>query len=309
MARLLGGDFKGGFEDYEYRLVTSENKAINLGLPADKKWDGTDLTGKTILVHCEQGVGDTIQFLRFMPAVMERNPEKVILIPHNALGPMIAPMERVELRRSGVPLEFKEFDCWVALMSLPLFLGTEEATIPAPWVPVIERERTEKWRGELALPTDKLNIGVCWAGNFQHKNDRHRSIDLRVFGKLFDAEGCNFISLQQMRPGETETFEELKRTHPNLRAFWFDDFRDTAAAMLNLDRVVSVDTAVAHLSASLNICTDILIPDFSTDFRWQIGRPDSPWYPNARIWRQPKVGDWASVIASLHDELQGLNHG
>lgn len=302
MARLLGGDYKGGLKDYEYRLVTSENKAINLGLPADKKWDGSDLTGKTILVHCEQGVGDTIQFLRFMPLLMARTPAHVILIPHSAVGPMIAPMERVELRKSGVPLEFKEFDCWVALMSLPMVLGTEEATIPAPWVPVIEPERIEKWRWPVQSPF-KLNVGVCWAGNFQHKNDRHRSIALEQLAPLFEASGVNFVSLQQMRPGETDEFAKLKQGNANLRAFYFDDFRDTAAAMLSLDMVVSVDTAVAHLSATLGVATKILVPAFGTDWRWQLGREDSPWYSSARLYRQPKVGDWASVIARLRNEL------
>lgn len=303
MARLLSGDFKGGFADYEYRLVTSSNEVINLGLPSDKKWTGADnIEGKTILVHCEQGLGDDIQFLRFIrPLLDEKKPAQILLITHSAIRSLVGDLPVTVLDPSAA---LPVYDCWVALMSLPLCLGTLVDTIPLPWVPVIEPERIEKWRVDLALPSDKLNIGVCWAGNFQHKNDRHRSIDLPTFAKLFGAEGVNFVSLQQMRPGEAEIFKEIKATHPHLSAYFFDDLRDTGAAMLNLDAVISVDTAVAHLAATLGIHTHILVPAFGTDWRWMLDRDDSPWYPWARIWRQPKINDWKTVIGSLRAELE-----
>ena len=304
MARLLSGDLKGGFEDYEYRLISSENTAPNLGMPAATKWTGQQsLAGKRLLVHCEQGIGDDIHFLRFVPLLKHlHNPAEILVISHSATAPFFAAMDGVTVLPTGAQLKDR-YDSWVALMSLPLCLGIEEATIPAPWAPQIESARELKWAQTLDLPLAGLNIGICWAGNFQHKNDLHRSIPLQKFGRLFDVPGCNFISLQQMRPEDLETFAKLKQKHPNLRAFHFDDLRDTAAAMLNLDLVISVDTAVAHLSATLGVATSILVPAFGTDWRWQTGREDSPWYPAARLYRQPKVGDWDSVIAALRAEL------
>ena len=307
MAKLLTGNLKAGFVDYECRLVTASNEVINLGLPADKKWKGEPLEGKTILVHCEQGLGDDIQFLRFLPELIAKaNPASVLLIMHSAITPLWAPMERVSLLPTGKPVPPTAYNYWVASMSLPLCLGTTQDTIPAPWVPVIEPERIRKWSEAIGLTSNTLNVGVCWAGNFQHKNDRHRSIPLATFARLFDAPGVSFVSLQQMRPGETEEFATLKEANPDLRAFYLDDFRDTAAIMLNLDMVVSVDTAVAHLSATLGVPTKILVPAFGTDWRWQLEREDTPWYRAAKLYRQPKVGDWASVIANLRDELTDI---
>lgn len=303
MGRLLLGDMKGGFADYDSRLLTAENTVINLGLPADKKWDGSDIAGKTILVHCEQGLGDDIQFLRFIQPLLDRAPAKILLVPHSAIAPMIAPMAGLEISPSGTPIDFAEFDCWVALMSLPHCLGLDTADkLPKPWIPNGVISRVAEWRDKLALQRGRLNVGVCWAGNFQHKNDRHRSIPLAKFAPLFDADGVNFVSLQQLRPGENAEFDAL-RDDKGIQAFHFDDLRDTGAAMLNLDCVISVDTAVAHLAATLGVPTMILVPAFGTDWRWQLERTDSPWYYSATLYRQPKVGHWASVIAELRSEL------
>lgn len=310
MGRLLLGEFKGGFSDYEARLLTSENEVINLGLPADKKWTGADsLEGKTILLHCEQGIGDDIQFLRFVPMLKARNPTTILVIAHAATAPLVAHLGGVQVMPTGADLTGK-YDCWVALMSLPMCLGIKsEAEIPPPfWFP-IEAERGETWRAALGLSRVTLNVGVCWAGNWRHKNDRHRSIPLETFAALFDAPDCNFVSLQQIRPDETDLFAGLKETHTNLHAFYFDDLRDTAAAMLNLDLVISVDTAVAHLSATLGVPTKILVPAFGTDWRWMLKRSDSPWYPTATLYRQAKVGDWSSVIARLRSDLQDQVRG
>lgn len=309
MARLLLGDFKGGFADYEARLVTREmNKKPNFGFPEEMKWNGEDIAGKSILVFCEQGIGDTVQCLRFLPQLAARGPAEILMTSHEAtkalfLNEPLASIPGLKLIPAGKPYEGKA-DRWVALMSLPYCLGIErEEQIPPPLVPVIEPGRIAAWRDGMALPKDKLNIGVVWAGNWQHKNDEHRSIALKTFAKLFDAPGCNFVSLQQIRPGEIEAFDKLKSEGLNLKAFFTKDFRDTAAAILNLDLVISVDTAVAHLAGTLGVPTFILIPKFGTDWRWQLEREDSPWYPSARLLRQPKVGNWEPVIQQLKREL------
>lgn len=303
MGHLLLGNLKQGFADYEWRLVTSDNTCPNLGLPADKKWTGAELIeGKTILVHGEQGLGDTIQSLRFIEALQDRG-AKVSAIVHNGLRSMVEAMPGVTVLEPGSDLTGK-YDYWVAIMSLPLCLGIDtEEKLPAPWVPALSSERLERWRDAAKPATDMLNVGICWAGNFQHKNDVNRSIPLKQFAKLFDAPGCRFVSVQQMRPGETEDFAALKEKHQNLSALWLEDMADTAAVIQSLDLVITVDTSVAHLAATLGVPTWILIPNFGTDWRWMLGRADSPWYPAAKLWRQPKVGGWQSVIDAIRDQL------
>lgn len=310
MGRLVLGELKQGFEDYEYRLVTSETGVPNLGLPADKKWTGQDITGKTLLIHGEQGLGDDIQFFRYLTVLAERHPNaKLKLVCHTATSPLVeAARLPIELLKTGEPLAADCFDYWVPLMSLALRLGTiDEASIPAPfWFPV-STGRAEHWKTTIAPVGGALNVGCVWAGNFQHKNDAHRSIPLKQFGALFNTPGCNFVSLQQMRQEDMAEFAKLKEKHGDwLKALYFDDLRDTAAAILNLDVVVTVDTAVAHLAASLGVPTFILLPAFSTDWRWQRERSDSPWYPTARLLRQSKVGNWATVIAAVTDTLIDL---
>ena len=303
MARFALGDLKGGFEDYEYRLLTSEHQENN-GLPTEKKWDGGPLDAP-LLVVAEQGLGDTIQSLRFIPALLARG-HRVILAVQPALAPMVKDVwPDIETIAGNTQVQNDTYGAWVLLMSLPYWLGIEkESDLPAPWRPIIDGERIEKWQGHLNPFKGITNVGICWSGNFQHKNDEHRSIPLKQFATLFDANAdVNFVSLQQMRPGETHEFAELKKDHSNLSALLLQDFRNTAAVMLNLDLVITVDTAVAHLAASLGVPTWILIPKYSTDWRWQLKRTDSPWYPSARLYRQTKVGDWDTTLKQARGDL------
>jgi tetratricopeptide (TPR) repeat protein len=298
MAHLLLGNLKQGFADYEARLTSSDNKTPNLGLPPEKQWQGEPLDGKRLLVHGEQGLGDTIQFLRFLPLIMQRC-ENVHLVVHSAMRPFANAIPGLTVSGGNEPLP--EYDYWIALMSLAHRLGIErEEDIPKPWLPdAITSEHNTQWAAKLP---QGFRVGICWAGNFIHKNDKHRSVPLATFARLFDAP-AQFISLQQMRSGETREFAELKNRHPNITALWLDDFRDTAAVMLNCDLVISADTAVAHMAASLDVPTWILIPCYSTDWRWQIKRTDSPWYPSATLFRQSKIGDWATVIDKMKKQL------
>lgn len=309
MGRLLLGDIKGGFEDYEYRLLTTENRLPNLGLPAERKWKkGEPIEGKTVLVLCEQGLGDDIQFLRFLQPLHDRaNPGHIKLCTHRGTAPLLNPDLPITLLAAGDKLD-GAYDCWIPLMSLPFMLGVDtEADFPPPYVPMIENERGEKWRRAFGLsyPLDrKLKVGICWAGNWQHKNDHHRSIPVKMFHQMFSVGHCNFVSLQQLRPEDHEP--AARALLGNIPCPEFDDFRDTAAAILNMDVVVTVDTAVAHLAASLGVPTWILIPKYGTDWRWQLERTDSPWYPSAKLYRQKTIGDWKSVIAKVRDDLEAL---
>jgi tetratricopeptide (TPR) repeat protein len=318
VARLLLGDFERAWPDYEYRLLTSNDdrhqlstpKPLNLGLPAEKKWTGQDVAGERILVHAEQGQGDTIQFLRFLPPLIARGAD-VQMVCHNGLKPIAAQVPGVRVLEPGI-IPNDSYDYWVAHMSLPLLLGMKsEADIPPPWWPEQDPALVETWRVRLeeilaarGAHPDRPRVGLVWSGNWQHKNDRHRSIALGTFGKLFDAP-CNFVSLQQIRDGELEEFAALRDKH-NLTALWMPDWRDTAAAVSQLDLVVTVDTAVAHLAATVGTPTWILVPKMNVDWRWQLRRTDSPWYPAVRLFRQETIGDWPSVIARVRQDLAAL---
>lgn len=303
MGRLLLGDLKGGFEDYEYRLLTTENKVPNLGLPAEKKWDGrTPIFGKTILVHCEQGLGDDIQMFRFLPHLTMGGVTKVLVMSHSATAPLLAGMPpEIEVLTPGTALP--PYDQWVALMSLPLMLDVRsEAAIPPPWSPVgFSLECHVRWPNTAADYCPR--VGVCWAGNFLHRNDANRSIPLAMFASLFSDHAINFVSLQQLRPMDVEPFAALRKKHPNLSAVQTETLVDLATVVLNLDLVITVDTAVAHLAGSLGVPTWILIPSFGTDWRWGLERADSPWYGTVQLFRQEKIGDWSTTINSIKGRL------
>ena len=307
IARLLMGDFKGGFADYEYRLTTTENELPNFGLPAAKKWTGEQsIAGKTLLLYCEQGLGDDIQFFRFLRPLTERHkPATIKMVTHSATKILLPADLPISILEAGA--ELGDYDHWVALMSLPLCLKVESiADIPPPFAPEVEPGRIAHCR--FLRSAEKLNVGLCWAGNFQHKNDRHRSIPWQKFSKVLNRE-ANFVVLQQLRPGEEKAFAETAAQYQNMRRVEVRNFLDTAAVILNLDVVVSVDTAVAHLAASLNVPTMVLIPAFGTDWRWQLYRSNSPWYPMAALFRQPKVGDWDTAIKMVKDSLQAMSRG
>lgn len=305
ICRLIKGDFNQGFEDYEGRLTSSENKHPMFGLPPEKRWLAEDLTGKTILVWSEQGFGDTIQFLRFLPALVALG-ARVQLVVQTGLEPLIA-IPGVEVLPGNTPLDY---DYWTALMSLPLMLGvTREDQFPEPWFPSIPDDKlvdASKWLDTLRQShdgTEKTIVGVCWSGFFQHKNDAHRSIPLKTFSRLFDAPDHVFISLQQIRQEDNAAVAELgdKLIHPKI-----NDWSDTAALALFLDRIVTVDTAVAHMAGSVGTPTTVLIPAFCTDWRWGLDRTDTPWYPNMNLWRQERIGDWVTPITRLRTCLNAL---
>lgn len=298
MGRLLLGDLKGGFEDYESRLLTSENTVPNLGLPAARKWTrGVPLQGRTILVHCEQGLGDDIQFFRFLPALVAKGAAQVLVMSHSATAPLLAVMQGVTVLTPGMTIP--DYDYWVALMSLPLALEMDASNVPPPWAPIMGRASSVGWPYS-RRPTPR--VGVCWAGNWLHKNDAHRSIPLRTFSALFSA-GVDFVSLQQLRPEDVEPFKDLLGHHSNLADVTANSLIDLANIIQSCNLIITVDTAVAHLAGSLDVPTWILIPKFSTDWRWQLERTDSPWYPSVRLIRQKTIGDWASIIDDVRAEL------
>jgi tetratricopeptide (TPR) repeat protein len=301
MTQLSMGDFDAGWKAYEWRWKTGAF-ARYLPQPKGPLWLGEmPIAGKTILLHAEQGFGDTVQFVRYAPLLADRG-AKVTCEVQPELQPLLSGnvmLKGVTFIAAGAPRP--AFDLHCPLLSLPLAFGTQPGTIPAA-VPYLaaSTERQTYWRDR--LPPGRLRAGFVWSGQSSHKNDSNRSIALPRLSALFEDPKVRCFSLQRdLRDADGAALREL----PNLVHLGGElrDFADTAAIISLLDVVVSVDTAVAHLAGALGTPVMILLP-FAADFRWMCHRDDSPWYPGARLLRQPAFGDWDSVIARAADELR-----
>jgi tetratricopeptide (TPR) repeat protein len=298
LSLLTLGDYRRGFPKYEARwLRTGMPRRKSLGKPL---WLGEyPLARKTILVHGEQGLGDTIQFARYVPE-LARTGTKVVLEVQPPLTALLSRLDGVSAvvgRGDALPA----YDVHCPAGSLPLALRTEVATIPAnvPYLAASE-ESIAKWRERLgSLPSPR--IVIAWSGSADHANDRNRSIALERFAPLLAAGQGSFISIQrELRDGDAGALTRLSNvTHVGDA---LADFDDTAAVVALADLVISVDTAVVHLAGAMGRPVWVLVP-FQPDWRWLLDREDSPWYPTARLFRQPKPGDWDSVIAKAKDSL------
>ena len=300
MTRLTLGDFDAGWKEYEWRWKTAAFASQRRSMQAPLWLGERPVSGKTILLHAEQGFGDTIQFIRYAPLLAGRG-AKVVCEVQPELQPLLSQFDDVDIIAEGEPLPAFELHC--PLLSLPLAFATQPQTIPAP-VPYLAApvERLAYWRDR--LPGGPPRAGFVWSGSPSHKNDSNRSIPLARLAALFESSPVHCFSLQtELRDADREVLRRL----PNLVDLGgeFRDFADTAAAISLLDVVISVDTAVAHLAGALGRPVVILLP-FAADFRWMRNRDDTPWYPTARLFRQPAFGDWDGVIARLRDELRQL---
>jgi tetratricopeptide (TPR) repeat protein len=297
VARLTLGDFSG-WRGYEARwsvgLLAAQRRSFEAPL-----WLGEQsLDGKTILLHAEQGYGDTLQFVRYAPALAGRG-ATVVLEIQPELKRLLSPLPGIAaLIARGEPLP--PFDVHCPLLSLPLALATAPATIPAD-VPYIAPAGDDIAHWGLCLPQRRPRIGLVWSGERSHDNDLNRSLRLKTLLPVLDLADVAFVSLQHEVRDEDAS---LLRARENVLALGqqFRDFADTAAVLASLDAVISVDTAVAHLAGAMAKPLFLLLP-FAADFRWLRERQDTPWYPTARLYRQPAFGDWASVIEALRQDL------
>jgi Flp pilus assembly protein TadD len=298
---LLKGDYDAGWREYEWRWQRWKEK--NLLFERDftqPLWLGrTAIEGKTILLHAEQGFGDTIQFCRYAPLVAGRGARVLLEVPVQVKDLMasLAGVAEIIGRHDKPP----DFDLHCPLLSLPLALGTRVESIPAqvPYL-TVPPESLRKWTSAVG-PKRNLRIGLVWSGSSGHKGDATRSIGLRSLLPLADLD-AEFVSLQKEVRGDDAT--ALKERGDIVH---FGDelntFADTAAVIANLDLVISVDTSVAHLAGALAKPVWVLLP-FLPDFRWLLDREDSPWYPTVRLFRQQTPGDWSGVISSVVIELE-----
>ena len=289
---LLSGDYPNGFREYEHRWETYGMRRPGDRDPAMRArlWRGQDIAGKRLLVYAEQGLGDSIQFLRYIP-VLESRGAHVILEMQPPLRGLAQWLNADCEVGTGNP--FLEFDYHCPLMTLPCILGTTLESIPPPATFSVPDEACERWRA--FVPRDGLkNVGIVWAGNPENPMDDRRSTELSTFQPLLKNERLRIFSFQVgPRARELSNFRGIVDLAPKLTAV-----TETAAALLQMDLIVTVDTLVAHLAASLGREVWILLA-FAPDWRWLLEREDSPWYPTVRLFRQPSPGNWPAVSGAL----------
>jgi tetratricopeptide (TPR) repeat protein len=297
LVALLQGDFAAGWRDYEIRFQRKRNTPRSFSQPL---WRGEPLKGATILLHAEQGLGDTIQFLRYVPLVLAAGGKVILDVPASMLRIAARIPGLAAVIATGDPLPAFAWHC--PLMSLPLAFGTTLESIPSavPYLTVPEDAR--RHADALCWPRDGLRMGLVWSGNTRYLEDRIRSIPFAWFVPLLDVDSARFFSLQ-MGPAAAQLPSAETRVTDLQSAI--KDVADTAALMSQLDLVLTVDTSVAHLGGALAKPTWVLLP-FAPDWRWLTEREDSPWYPTVRLFRQPQPGDWASVIDRVCAELAKL---
>lgn len=262
------------------------------------RWDGEPLYGKSVVVVLEAGQGDMIHFCRYVARLKERGALRVAVICHAALKRLFATLEGADaIYAPDEAIPADGWDYWTHPMRLPLLLGG--ATTPIPYLEA-EQELVRHWAGR--LPSQGLRVGLAWKGNPDFENDADRSLpSLRTLASLAAAP-AHFVSLQKGQ-GEDEATDPPAGMRLYLAGSRLRDFADTAAVIANLDLVISVDTAVAHLAGAMGKPCWLLLPDYRCDWRWMTDRDDTPWYPSMRLFRQSAAGDWAPVIDAVAREL------
>jgi tetratricopeptide (TPR) repeat protein len=298
--RLLHGDFRGGWPEYEWRWKAQfSHLERNFEQPL---WLGReDLRGKTILLHAEQGLGDTIQFCRYAVEVA-RSGATVLLEVQPEIEPLAARLEgvsRVLVKGGALP----GFDFHCPLLSLPLAFGTMPETVPRgiPYLRIPDAYE-KRWADRLHHLRG-LRIGIAWQGNVDHYRDGHRSFPLGHFAAVAGCPGARLVSLQKGTGAEQLGDPGIAFPVADFTAD-LASFLDSGAVMLNLDLVITADTAVAHLAGALGVPVWVALP-LAPDWRWMLDRSDSPWYPTMRLFRQRIAGDWASVFAEICETLHG----
>ncbi len=300
---LLTGNFEAGWAGREARWKVPGLPMIYPNFSQPMWLGNADIAGKTILIHFDEGLGDTIQFVRYVPMLAERG-ARVILVVEDALHPLMSGLSGVShcLPRSAGSLP--AFDMYCPICSLPLAFGTRLDTIPSgvSYLPAPAESRVRVWEDRLG-PRDRLRVGLVWSGNPNHPDDHNRSIPLRTLSRILDVD-ATFVSLQKdPRPGDKAAL--LERTDIVDLTAHLSDFTETAALVRCLDLVITVDTSMAHLAGALGCSTWILLP-YRPDWRWLLDREDSPWYPTVRLFRQTESRDYGSVLDRLRAELLAL---
>ncbi len=306
LLRMLLGDLAAGWPDYEFRWRAKASTAVNRGF-TQLTWTGQRIDGATLLLHAEQGHGDTLQFIRFAPWVARESGAKLVIEVQPALWRLLSGLagrmpgvEAVIAAGDALP----PFDWQCPMLSAPGYLGVTLESIPPPLRVAPDQSMAAFWRSRIGAAPG-LKIGMVWAGNPSHANDRNRSMPpeilsgLREFA-LQNPDAVSFFSLQKDAGQDALAASGIPwcSLGGELR-----DFADTGAVLSALDLVITVDSAVAHLAGAIGRPTWLLLP-FNPDWRWMLGRADTPWYPEMRLVRQPRPGDWSAVLALVCANLR-----
>jgi len=304
LTHLLNGDFIEGWKGYRWRRNADLKILTDYNRTGKPRWDGSSFKSKRLLVHYEQGLGDNIQFARFLPMVKARG-GTVIFETLKLLIGLLRDFPGVDELIEYHPDQklSVQFDVYTSLFDLPNIFGTTLETIPSE-VPYIHADpaKVEYWRNKLS--GDDFKVGIVWAGSPEHGNDRYRSCSLKSFSLLAEIEGVQLYGLQKGQAAHQmdEYAGTIKVT--NISEY-FDDFTETAAAIQSLDLVISVDTSVLHLAGAMGKPTWALLP-YAPEWRWMLKRQDSPWYPTMRLFRQKERGQWKPVFENISRELRIL---
>jgi len=299
VAYLLAGDYTRGWPQYETRW-NYEHLAGTLPKFDQPRWTGQDITGKTVLIIGEQGHGDNIQFVRFVADIAARGAQSVLVVD-KSLIPLFQSPEIKIIVPFGEPLP--AFDYWTPIMSIPGIVGSTLTNLAQVHYyltadPVLQ----QTWQQRLG-PKKRLRVGFCWSGRRDTWINRHKAMPFETMLDLIkrnpDYEWTN-LQIDCTAEEEAKLVNQGVQTHPGT----IKSFADSAALLMHMDVVLSVDTAVAHLAGALGRPVWVMLNQFALDWRWLLGRDDSPWYTTARLFRQPSQGDWNSVTDKIHNFLK-----
>ena len=305
LSHLLHGDFAAGWHNYEYRWQTKMLRNVQRDF-SQPQWLGQSIDGARILLHAEQGLGDTLQFIRYVPMVAARGAKVILEVP-SELRRLVESALRTAAQVVTGGSRLSDFEWQSPLMSLPFVFRTDLASIPAP-IPYrqAEPQLTREFAQHFASHSSNAGwrVGLVWSGSPRHTRNPQRSIPLAEIRALTEIPGATFYSLQKGPAAKVLLAMPIDMNLVDLSGY-LNDFADTAAALANLDLLVTVDTAVAHLAGALGKPVWILLTR-NPDWRWLLDREDSRWYPTARLFRQSAAGDWSPTIECVHRELQKL---
>lgn len=297
---LKKGNFIDGWEEYEWRIKRDEFGKRKFFKPLKNL---NNLQNKTIFVYGEQGLGDSFHFLRYLIPLKQAGAH-IIFECDKSLHELLRNVDYIDELIEKAPLEKRDidYDYDIPLLSLPRIFGTTLETIPLN-IPYLAAEENKVREWKEYFNTDKLKVGIVWAGSPSHPNDKNRSLKLKQLSSLFDIKNTKFYSLQK-GPSQTQ-LNDFNLVVENLDQYGIENWQDTAAIVENLDLLITVDTSVAHLAGAMGKPVWVLLP-FNADWRWLIDRTDSPWYPTMRLFRQTKPSDWQTVITNVAQEIEGI---
>ena len=305
LCQLSQGQLLAGWQSYEKRFdpqLKQKSNPVPFSFP---RWQGESLEGKSIVVWTEQGLGDEIQFCRYVSVLKQQGAKQVTWVCKKPLKALLMTLDDVdsvviEKEARAIPAH----DYWIHTLSLPLYCQTTLETIPAKVPYLYEKSQQVQVIAKKLSCIGELKVGVCWKGNPQHTNDLNRSPGINAFKVLFEMSGVKFFNLQ---PDTRKEFIREGGKNAVDRGHEIDkpSFEEAAALIMNLDLVISCDTSVCHLAGALGKTVWIVLP-YEADWRWMLNSEKSPWYPTARLFRQTKIGDWTEVFERVEKELQAM---